>query len=633
MENKNSLIGFILIGLVFVGFVAYSNWEQQRYQETLQAQATENPEQTVQTQEETPSAEVAQCETAEQSEQTAQLEQEVSFIRDAQEEKTLTVENDLIAVTLSSKGAQITDITLKDYTKFAPKNERNELVHLFDGDYSSFNLSLFLKNEGKNVPLLTAEHNFSVESVSEQEDATKVCFRLNVGDEGCVDFIYTIYRNSTPERAYMIDFSTVISGVKPLMANQASVNVDWMQRTFQNERSYKSENMYTDLSYHNSGEIGIDNLGVTTSSKQKDLTAPVDWISFKQQFFSTVLIGRSCKLSGAQVEYTTCPDKSGWLKDYSVHANIEYTAAIESYDFSLYCGPNRFSILKKLTDQDGNSLSIERMIPLGWIVSPYISRWIVIPVFDFLREYISSFGLIILILTLLVKIIISPLTYKSYLSTAKMRVIRPEIEALSAKYPRQEDSMKKQQATMELYKKAGINPMGGCIPMLIQMPILIAMFRFFPASIELRGQSFLWSDDLSSYDSVLQLPFEIPFYGDHVSLFALLMAVAMFAFSYLNYNQTAGAQPQMAGMKFMTVYMMPVMMLLWFNDYSSGLCYYYFLSQIFTVIQTLFIRRMIDDEKIHAALQANLAKKSNGKKSKFQLKYEEMLKQQEKLRK
>ena len=209
-----------------------------------------------------------------------------------------------------------------------------------------------------------------------------------------------------------------------------------------------------------------------------------------------------------------------------------------------------------------------------------------------------------------------------------MRALRPEMEAINAKFPRQEDSMKKQQATMELYRKAGINPMSGCIPMLIQMPILIAMFRFFPASIELRGESFLWSDDLSSYDSVLDLPFNIPFYGDHISLFCLLMSVVMFAYSYLNYNMTSSSQPQMAGMKFMTVYMMPVMLLLWFNDYSSGLCYYYLLSNLITIVQTLAIRRFVNDDKIRARLTTKMAN-TKGKKSRFQQKYEEMMRQAE----
>ena len=225
------------------------------------------------------------------------------------------------------------------------------------------------------------------------------------------------------------------------------------------------------------------------------------------------------------------------------------------------------------------------------------------------------------------------MTYKSYVSMAKMRIIKPEVDQLAQKYPKQEDAMKRQQATMELYKKAGINPMGGCIPMLIQMPIIIAMFRFFPASIELRGEHFLWADDLSSYDSIVDLPFSIPFYGDHVSLFALLMTAALFIFSWINYQQTASSQPQMPGMKFMMLYMMPLMMLFWFNDYASGLCFYYFLANLITIAQTILIRRFVDDSKIQAIMAANAVKRSSQKKSKFQQHYEELMRQQELMQK
>jgi YidC/Oxa1 family membrane protein insertase len=274
---------------------------------------------------------------------------------------------------------------------------------------------------------------------------------------------------------------------------------------------------------------------------------------------------------------------------------------------------------------------MERLIPLGgWLVG-WFNRWVVIPVFDFLSKYIANFGIIILILTVLVKLLIFPLTYKSYLSTAKMRVIKPEMDALNAKYPRQEDAMKKQQEMMNLYKKAGISPMGGCLPMLIQLPLLWALFRFFPVSIELRGQSFLWADDLSSYDSIVEFPFTIPFYGDHVSLFCLLMCITMIGFSYINYQQNSAASGQMAGMKFMMVYMMPAMMLFWFNDYASGLCYYYLLSQVFTMILMTGMRRFVDDDKIRYIMEQNSKKHKNKKKSKFQLRYEELMRQQEEL--
>ncbi len=300
----------------------------------------------------------------------------------------------------------------------------------------------------------------------------------------------------------------------------------------------------------------------------------------------------------------------------------------EELHFGFYFGPNEYTILKKVVDNKGEELQLERMIPLGWGIFGWVNRWFVIPIFNLLRQFDLNFGIIILILALMVKLVIFPLTYKSYISMAKMRVIKPEMDALAAKYPKQEDAMKRQQATMELYKKAGVNPMGGCVLMLIQMPILIAMFRFFPASIELRGQHFLWADDLSSYDSILDLPFKIPFYGDHVSLFALLMTIALFIYSYMNYQQTA-SQPQMPGMKFMMLYMMPIMMLLWFNDYASGLCFYYFLSNLLTMGQTLLVRRMVDDDKIRAIMEANANKQKNKKKSKFQLRYEELMREQE----
>ena len=369
-------------------------------------------------------------------------------------------------------------------------------------------------------------------------------------------------------------------------------------------------------------------MGISESTKEDDIAASVDWVSFKQQFFSSALIGRSVVLRQPQVSFATAEPKSGYIKDFAMSSSVDYTPQTTQYDFSFYLGPNKFSVLKKLTDKNGESLEMERIIPLGWVFSTFISRWVVIPVFDFLQKYIASFGLIILILTILVKLVIFPLTYKSYLSTAKMRVIKPEIDALNAKYPRQEDAMKKQQEMMALYNKAGISPMGGCLPMLIQMPILIAMFRFFPASIELRGKSFLWSDDLSSYDSILDLPFNIPFYGDHISLFCLLMTIVMFVYSYINYQQQGAAQPQMAGMKFMTVYMMPAMMLFWFNDYASGLCYYYLLSNLFTILQTTIIRYTLDDNKIRMMMDTK-KKSTNGKKSRFQQRYEELMKQAE----
>ena len=553
------------------------------------------------------------------------------LVADAPNAEEIEVENDVLKILFTTAGAQIKDVTLKEYTKYAPKEERNQLVHLFDPESARFDMAFYLKHNLRNVKVNTAEHNFELLPIETSKNTQIVTMRLPIGADASLDYVYTIYNEMRPERDYLVDFEVRMRNLAPLMANQTSIGLDWANRSYRNERSFKNENTYTTLAYHFPSEIGIEDLGISTSSKDKRISSSVDWVSFKQQYFSSTLIARNAKFSYADVAFDTANEQSGFIKEFSLKSAVEYTPQSEAYKFSFYLGPNKYSVLRKVVDERGESLSLERAIPLGWILSSWISRWVVIPVFDFLQQYIASFGLIILILTLLVKIVIFPLTYKSYLSTAKMRVLKPEIEAINAKYPKQEDAMKKQQATMELYKKADVNIMGGCIPALIQMPILIAMFRFFPASIELRGQSFLWSDDLSSYDSILQLPFNIPFYGDHVSLFALLMAVVFFAFSYMNYQQSASSQPQMAGMKFMMVYMMPIMMLLWFNDYSSGLCYYYLLSNLITIIQTVVIRHLIDDNKIHALVHSNMAKNTNGKKSRFQQKYEELMRQQEQM--
>ena len=622
-ENKSTIIGFVLMTLVFVGYMFYANYQAEKQQEAQTAAQIEQLAEQASKALDTPAEDAVSgaTQTEKKSDNASKL------VGDAEKVKEVVVENDVMQVRFSTLGAQILDVTLKNYTKYAPKEERNELVHLFDPESAYFNMSYYLKDNLRTTEMSTAYRNFELLPVEELGNKTVVTMRLPIG-EGSIEHIYTLYNEQKPERDYLVDFEVRLNDIAPMMANQKSIGVEWRNRSYQNERSFKNENMYTTLVYHFPGEGDVEDLGISESAKDKDVAASVDWVSFKQQFFSSALIGRSTVLRQPQLSYTTAEAKSGYLKDFAMSSSVDYTPQTSHYDFSFYLGPNKFSWLKKLTDNNGSSLEMERIIPLGWVFSTYVSRWVVIPVFDFLQKYIASFGLIIFILTLLVKLIIFPLTYKSYLSTAKMRVIKPEIDALNAKYPRQEDAMKKQQEMMALYNKAGISPMGGCLPMLIQMPILIAMFRFFPASIELRGKSFLWSDDLSSYDSILDLPFNIPFYGDHISLFCLLMTVVMFIYSYINYQQQGSSQPQMAGMKFMTVYMMPAMMLFWFNDYASGLCYYYLLSNLFTILQTTIIRFTLNDEKILAKMTAR-SKNTKGKKSRFQQRYEELMKQAE----
>ena len=640
--DKKTILGIVVVAALFLGFAYFNTKQQEKYQQEMAAYQAYQDSVAAATRPVVPVADstaVAASDTAApeaaanaadavRRQQVAALGEYLAGARDAEAEE-FTVENDVMIVTFSTRGGRITGVTLKDYTKYAPRGKRDQLIELMDPASARFDLSFYVKNGLNNVKVNTMDYVFRAQPEQVEGDARRVVMRLPVAADAWLEYEYLIYNKQVPERDYLVDFNVRLVNMAPQMANQASIGIDWSNNSYQNEKGFQNENMYTTISYRFPGESSIEDLGMSEKSKSKSISTSVNWVAFKQQFFSSVMIAPE-NFSYADMKFTTAEKGSGYIKDFSAKLTVPYTAQTDHYNFAFYFGPNKYAILKHVATTEGDDeLHLERLIPLGWGIFGWVNRWFVIPVFDFLRQFIPSFGLIILILAVLVKVIISPLTYKSYISTAKMRVIKPEVDELAKKYPRQEDAMKRQQATMELYKKAGINPMGGCIPLLIQMPIIIAMFRFFPASIELRGQHFLWADDLSSYDSVLSLPFNIPFYGDHVSLFALLMTVALFAFSYINYQQTASSQPQMAGMKFMMVYLMPVMMLLWFNSYSSGLTYYYFLANILTIGQTLVIRRMIDDEKIHAVMQANAAKNKNRKKSKLQLRYEELLRQQE----
>lgn len=629
------------MAILFLGFAYISSQQQKKYQEEMAAwQARQDSIAAAQrpvvpevgatvaaaSPEEVTEAEAAAA-AALRERQVALLGEYLAGAREAQAEE-IVVENDVMTVRFSTRGGRITGVTLKDYTKYAARGERNEPVELFDPATARFGLTFYVKNGANNVPVNTMDYTFAAGPVTRTgEGAQSVTMRLAVGADAWLEYEYLIYNGDSPQRDYLVDFDVRLVNMASEMADQSSISIEWANTSYQNERGFKNENMYTTVAYRFPGASSIEELGMSEEGKSESVDKAVDWVAFKQQFFSSVMIAPQ-NFGGAELKFVTEQPGSGYMKRFSAVMSVPYTAQTEGYDFAFYFGPNKYSILRKV-EVGGGQLSLERLIPLGWGIFGWVNRWCVIPVFDFLRNYIGSFGVIILILAVLIRLVISPLTYKSYVSMAKMRLIKPKVDELNKKYPRQEDAMKRQQATMELYKKAGINPMGGCIPMLIQMPILIAMFRFFPASIELRGQSFLWSHDLSSYDSVLNLPFSIPFYGDHVSLFALLMALSTFAYSYYNYQQTASSQPQMAGMKFMMVYLMPLMLLFWFNDYASGLCYYYLLSNLLTIGQTLVIRRLVDDEKIHAVMQANAARKSKGKKSKFQQRYEELLRQQE----
>lgn len=641
--DKKTIIGIVLMALIFLGFTMYNSKQQEKWlaeQARLEAEAAradsiyraEHPQPADTTAAHATLTEGTPIDSLHMlTAEVAYYGEELAAALKAPVEE-IALENDLLKITFSNLGAQLTEVKLKEYTKYGPKGERNEPVRMFDPEFSNFDLQFYVKNGYKNVPINTAEFVFTPLPVVEREEASELAFRLAISKSAALEFVYTLYHTASPERDYLVDFDVRMKEMAPVMANQTSMAINWTARSFQNEKGFKNENMYTTVAYRFPGDSSIEELSMSDEEKSEEESTQVNWVAFKQQFFSSVMIAYD-NFTNAEMGFTTEKPGSGYMKQFTMEATVPYTPQTETLKFGFYYGPNKYAILKKVVDPAGEELQLERMIPLGWGIFGWVNRWFVIPVFDLLRQFNLNFGIIILILAVLVKVIIFPMTYKSYVSMAKMRIIKPEVDQLAQKYPKQEDAMKRQQATMELYKKAGINPMGGCIPMLIQMPIIIAMFRFFPASIELRGEHFLWADDLSSYDSILNLPFSIPFYGDHVSLFALLMTAALFIFSWINYQQTASSQPQMPGMKFMMLYMMPLMMLFWFNDYASGLCFYYFLANLITIAQTILIRRFVDDSKIQAIMAANAVKRSSQKKSKFQQRYEELMRQQEQMQK
>ena len=621
------------MSLIFIGYVVYNSKQQSEYQAYLnevQAQEQALAEAEAAAQPTTESTSVTETTEAVIDQATAMYGEQLVAAK-AAAEQSVVMKNDYLTVDFTTRGAKMQKVVLAEYTKYAPKDERTEKIVLFDPETAQFDMEFYIKRGLNNVKVNTSEYVFNSEGVRREGDRQVLTMSLEVAPGAKLKYEYVLYDEKNPSRDYLIDFNIKMENLSPIMAQQSSLGLMWSNRTFQNERSYKTENMYTTLSYRLPGEDDVEDLGMSESSVDEQLQSEINWVAFRQQYFSQAFIAHG-NFAYADMSFTTEEAGSGYLKHYTSRMGLNYTPQQSEYNFSIYCGPNKYAVLSDVVGPDGESIAMERLIPLGgWLVG-WFNRWIVIPVFDFLRNYISSFGIIILILTILVKLLIFPLTYKSYLSSAKMRVIKPEMDALNEKYPRQEDAMKKQQEMMNLYKKAGINPMGGCVPMLIQLPLLWALFRFFPVSIELREQPFLWADDLSAYDSVLNLPFSIPWYGDHVSLFALLMCLTMVGFSYFTYQQQGTAnQPGMAGMKFMMVYMMPAMMLFWFNDYASGLCYYYLVSQILTMIIMTSMRHFVDDDKIRYMIEKNSAKRKNSKKSRFQLRYEELMRQQEEM--
>ncbi len=636
MKNKNTVIGFVVIGAIVVAFFIFNaskyrkqveeqrvrdsvaiaeaaaqrtadsiRFENQRVKDSIFA--TEHPELAAaqQTQLQGTNPQPAAAHTTEQPIPVA-----VSMLDSARTapEQYYTLENEVFELTFSNKGGRMAAARLKDYKKYG-----GDPLMLFTPGGSSFSLNLFAPHQ-----INTSDYCFE----ALQPAANQLAFRLYADSASYLEYTYTLRPGD-----YMLDMRIDLSHFKgTMLANQPDISLAWGIVSPQQEKGFQNENMYSSVYYKFPGETSLEDLGISDKEKSESINTQLQWVAFKQQFFSSIIIAKDNFASG-DMKYATYVPGSSYIKKFDATLTLPYTSETTGYDLQFYLGPNKYSTLKHAGADEG--LELQKLVPLGWWIIGWVNRFLVIPTFDFLGSNIASFGIVILLLTLLMKLLIFPLTYKSYLSTAKMRLLKPEIDKINEKYPKKEDALKKQQATMGLYKSAGVSPMGGCLPMLIQLPIIIAMFRFFPSSFELRGESFLWAEDLSSYDSIWNLPFSIPFYGDHVSLFTLLMVVSLYISSKINYANQAGMSNQMPGMKFMMLYLMPIMLLFWFNNYAAGLCWYYFLSNVITIGQTYAFRQLVDDDKLHAKMRENALKNTDTKKSKWQQRLEDMQKQQQ----
>ena len=610
--DKNSIVGFILIGVIFFGFTWYqSNQYQKQREYQAQLDSVARAEQLL-LQMEKDSIAALNAASAQSNDGAASLARPQKYLDSllnshyTAEAEYVTLSNGKLDLVLTTRGAQPYSARLVEYRTYDSTD-----LYLVKPEYSDFNIAVFA---GENIN--TRDMVFQV---AEKTD-TSVTMRLPFSNGGYMEQKYIL-----PADSYMVsnELSFVnMSGLIPRKIN--SFDIDWNLIVPRFEKGYTNEKQYSKLDYYFSGEKKPEQLGRGGRNDSESIVSRIKWFAFQQQFFSAIMTAGSEFSSGDfSINFydEDDPDRNLMLCNARLQAELKHDSDKVTVPFEFYFGPNHYRTLKNYDQR------YEKIIPLGGSVIGLISRGVIIPTFNFLGRFISNYGIIILIMTILIKLVISPLTMKSYKSSAKMNVIKPEIDKLNEKYPKQEDALKKQQAMMELYKRAGISPMGGCLPMLLQLPVLYAMFRFFPASIELRQQKFLWADDLSAYDSILDLPFRIPLYGDHVSLFALLMAVSMFLYSKMTSSQMSN-DPNMAGMKFMSVWLMPIMMLFICNNLSSGLSYYYLLSNLITMFQTWFVRRyMVDEKKIHAQLAASAGKPMP--KSKWQQRLEEAQRMQQ----
>lgn len=613
--DKNTITGIVLIGLLLFGFTFYQNKQYQKqaaYQAQLDSIALVNQIQ---------ADSIAAAEAAKRLADTTYIAQNsapASIYKDSLleaarsgEARILTLSNDKFELAFTTKGAQPYSVRLNEYKAYG-----GEDLYLFKPEMCRYNAQVYA---GETIN--TSDFFFEV---AEKTD-TSLAMRLHFAGGGYIEQRYTIAEGSYSVKNYL----SFVGMENVIPKNVFSFDIDYAVTMPRMEKGYKNEVQYSKLNYYFDGEKKPEAIAKGRSAERR-VDSKLSWFAFQQQFFSAIMRAPEDFASAdLSLNYFPEDDSNRHLMTGEADLRVDFQPGQSEtvIPFEFYFGPNHFKTLKSY------DLKYEKIIPLGgWLVG-WFTRFVIIPLFDFLHKFISNFGIIILLMTIFIKIVVLPFAFKSYSSSAKMQAIKPEIDKLNQKYPKQEDALKKQQAQMELYRRAGISPMGGCLPMLLQFPILWAMFRFFPASIELRQQSFLWADDLSAYDSIIDFGARIPLIGDHLSLFALLMAVSMFFYSKITTASQPGADdPQMASMRFMSVWMMPIMMFFICNSLSSGLSYYYLLSNLITMVETWVIRKwFVHPEEIRAKLKATEGKKAP--KSKWQQRLEEAQRMQAQMQK
>ncbi|MCX7985848.1 MAG: membrane protein insertase YidC [Bacteroidales bacterium] len=614
--DRNSVIGLILIAAILIVFSIWNTPNQKALEEARRkadsialAQQNQAKKQVADTQSFKNSTDQVKAKDSIQS-----FDQYAEFAKAAKDtSRIISIENDVLKLEISTKGGGPYSVELKKYKTF----DKKPLI-LFYGDSTVFGFNFYTRS---NRVINTAElffkplENSNKILLSEADTAKSLHLRLHADANRYIEYIYTLRPGS-----YKVDFKVRLVGIDSLLApSTTQLDLVWATCLRAQEKEVVNENTYTDITYKfNQEDVEKLEINGKTDEKTENLRNRVKWIAYKQQFFSSVLVGEQ-PFENATLHIRSVKDTSLRLLKYmKTEAGVAYSPVqkTEQLGFWFYFGPNHYQTLRKF------NLDLEELVRLGGSIVKFINRFLIIPVFNFLSKFISNYGIIILLLTIFIKLLIFPLTYKSYLSMAKMRVLKPQIDQINERIPA-EKAMERQQAIMALYKRAGVNPLGGCLPMLLQFPVLIAMFYFFPTSIELRQQSFLWAKDLSSYDAIISWNAHIPliteYFGNHISLFNLLMTITTIITMRMN-NQSNASQQTLPGMQTM-MYMMPIIFMFVLNKYSSGLTYYYFLANVITIIQNEIFKRSIDENKLLQQLNEN--KKKPVKKSSFQARLEE----------